>query len=52
MIPIVDMKNYPNIENKELSTNKYKVLTLTFNIVKDSITKEYIVKSIDIPKNS
>lgn len=44
--------SYPDIENKELSTNKYKVLTLTFNIVKDPITSEYTVKSIDIPKNS
>lgn len=44
--------NYPNIENKELSTNKYKVLTLTFNIVKSPTTNEYMVKSIDIPKNS
>ena len=43
--------NFPNIENKELSRDKYKVISLIFNIVKDPITNEYTVKTTDIPKN-
>lgn len=43
--------DFPKIENKELSRDKYKVITLNFNIVKDSIINEYTVKTTDIPKN-
>ena len=43
--------NFPKIENKELSRDKYKVITLNFNIVKDIKTNEYTVKTTDIPKN-
>ena len=43
--------NFANIENKELSRDKYKVISLIFNIVKDPITNEYTVKTTDIPKN-
>ena len=42
---------YQNLENKELSTNKYTVITLNFNILKDTKTNEYYVKSTDIAKN-
>ena len=42
----------PTSKNKELSNDKYLVISLNINILKDETTNEYIVKSIDIPKNS
>lgn len=37
--------------NKKISTNEYNVISLKINVLKDEITKEYSIKSIDIPKN-
>ena len=42
----------PTTKNKELSTNKYIVITLNVNILNDLNTNKYIVKGLDIPKNS
>ena len=42
---------YKNLENKELSTDKYIVVTINFNLLKNQITNEYKVKSTDITKN-
>ena len=51
-IKISNINNsYPNLENKDLNTDKYLVITLNFNLLKDPITNEYYVKSTDIPKN-
>lgn len=54
---IVDIKisntnaQLPIQKNQNLSTDKYIVITLTANILKQE-NSEYIVKSIDIPKES
>lgn len=51
-IKISNINNsYHNLENKDLNTDKYLVITLNFNLLKDPITNEYYVKSTDIPKN-
>ncbi len=42
----------PTIINKELSTDKYVVISLYFNIIKDDEVNEYYIKSTDIPKNT
>lgn len=39
----------PTSKNKSLSTNKYIVITLNFNIAYNKTTNNYLVKSIDIP---
>lgn len=39
----------PTSKNKSLSTNKYIVITLKFNIAYNKTTNNYLVKSIDIP---
>ena len=42
----------PTTKNKELSTNKYIVITLNVYMLNDLNTNKYIVKGLDIPKNS
>ncbi len=42
----------PKSKNNQLSTKEYIVISLKFNILKDELTNEYSVKTIDIPKNN
>ena len=52
-IRISDSKSLlPVLKNKELSTDKYVVISLNFNISVDKNTNEYTIKSIDIPRNN
>lgn len=43
--------NLPALNNKELSTKEYLVISFNINILKDEVTNEYYIKSTDIPKN-
>ena len=42
----------PTTKNKELSTSVYIVITLKVNILHDLNNDKYMVKGLDIPKNS
>ena len=42
----------PTYKNDKLSTEEYNVITIRFNVLKDSNSTEYSIKSAEIPKNS
>lgn len=42
----------PTLENTKLSTDKYIVISLNFNINFNKKSNEYSIKSVDIPKNN
>ncbi len=42
----------PTKKNEKLSTDEYNVITIRFNVLKDTNSTEYSIKTTEIPKNS